>query len=201
MFLPDIGYVQGMNYIGHFFVKHLLCNEEDAFWVLVSLFSRWDMKGLFTSGMPELHLRFFQLDRLVQWHAPELSEQFTTLQITPNLYATSWFVTLLTDFTLMPADQILLLWDTMFLYHRNPSEQWSVLYRCLIMLLLLAEERLLESSDFDQVLLVLHQFPFQEVCKGGVQSLLKLAEQRLEHTLTMPDQLWILRREWNGLSS
>jgi len=200
LFLPDVGYVQGMNYIAHFFIKYMNSQPEDAFWVIVALLSRPDMQGLFTPGMPVLHLRFFQLSHLLERHAPYLAAHLEDLGIPPNLYATSWFITLLTDFTVIPMDQLLILWDILFLHHNEPSEQWAIVFNCLIMTLVLAEGLFLQLHEFDQVLHLMHRLPFKEL-SGGVVALLVLAKKRLEKDSTMKEQLQVFQQKWNRLNA
>ena len=60
------------------------------------------------------HCRFFQLSHLLERHAPYLAAHLEDLGIPPNLYATSWFITLLTDFTVIPMDQVGVLMNVFF---------------------------------------------------------------------------------------
>lgn len=50
--------------------------------------------------------RFFQLNRLLMWHLPELFEHFESCGVHTNLFATSWFVTLLSDGGMLPDREV-----------------------------------------------------------------------------------------------
>jgi Rab-GTPase-TBC domain len=41
------------------------------------------------------HCLLLQLNRLVMWHLPALHTHFTACDVSANLYATSWLITLL----------------------------------------------------------------------------------------------------------
>lgn len=50
--------------------------------------------------------RFFQLNRLLMWHLPDLYDHFEACGVQTNLYATSWFVTLLSDGGMLPDSEV-----------------------------------------------------------------------------------------------
>ena len=50
--------------------------------------------------------RFFQLNRLLMWHLPELHEHFEACGVQTNLFATSWFMTLLSDGGMLPDEEV-----------------------------------------------------------------------------------------------
>lgn len=56
--------------------------------------------------MPSIRRRFFQLNRLLMWHLPDLSEHFEACGVQTNLFATSWFMTLLSDGGMLPDEEV-----------------------------------------------------------------------------------------------
>ncbi len=56
--IPEVGYCQGMNFIGSTLIANLE-SEELGFWVFMNLLVIRDMKSLFLPGVPELHLKNF----------------------------------------------------------------------------------------------------------------------------------------------
>jgi TBC1 domain family member 10 len=52
-------------------------DEEDSFYMLVSLLDNYQMAGLYKPGLPLLNKYFFQLNLLFKMHLPELHEHFT----------------------------------------------------------------------------------------------------------------------------
>jgi hypothetical protein len=56
--IPEVGYCQGMNFIGSTLIANLE-SEELGYWVFMNLLMIRDMKSLFLPGVPELHLKNF----------------------------------------------------------------------------------------------------------------------------------------------
>ncbi|KAK6359295.1 GTPase-activating protein [Orbilia brochopaga] len=89
---PEVGYVQGMAFLG----APLLLNmtEEEAFCMLVELMRTYSLRDMFTPGMKGLHLRLYQYDRLLEDLCPALSVHLNRRKAQSSLYATQWFLTL-----------------------------------------------------------------------------------------------------------
>ncbi|KAF3925700.1 Carabin [Arthrobotrys entomopaga] len=89
---PEVGYVQGMAFLG----APLLLNmtEEEAFCLLVELMRTYSLREMFTPGMKGLHLRLYQYDRLLEDLCPALSVHLNRRKAQSSLYATQWFLTL-----------------------------------------------------------------------------------------------------------
>lgn len=68
--------------------------EEEAFTLFVRLMSSYDLRSLFTPNMTGLHLRLFQFERLLEEMEPTLYCHLHRRGVSPNLYATQWFLTL-----------------------------------------------------------------------------------------------------------
>ncbi|KAF3942478.1 Carabin [Dactylella cylindrospora] len=89
---PEVGYVQGMAFLG----APLLLNmtEEEAFCILVELMRTYSLRDMFTPGMKGLHLRLYQYDRLLEDLCPALAIHLNRRKAQSSLYATQWFLTL-----------------------------------------------------------------------------------------------------------
>lgn len=70
--------------------------EEQAFCVLVKIMFDYGLRDLFKLGFDALHLRFYQLERLMQDYAHELHAHFNDIGIETHMYASQWFLTLFT---------------------------------------------------------------------------------------------------------
>ena len=70
--------------------------EEQAFCVLVKIMFDYGLRDLFKLGFDALHLRFYQLERLMQDYAHELHGHFNDIGIETHMYASQWFLTLFT---------------------------------------------------------------------------------------------------------
>ncbi len=92
LFDEGVGYAQGINFIA----MPLLFNmtEEEAFTLLVRLMSKYDLRSMFTGDMAGLHLRLYQFDRLLEDNDPALYCHLRRRNVSPELYATQWFLTL-----------------------------------------------------------------------------------------------------------
>ncbi|KAJ1930724.1 GTPase-activating protein [Tieghemiomyces parasiticus] len=89
---PEVGYCQGIAFI----VAPLLLNmpEEEAFCLLVRLMQAYDLRGHFTPTMEKLHLRLYQLEKLVEETLPLVHRHFIKEGIHPSMFASQWFMTL-----------------------------------------------------------------------------------------------------------
>jgi hypothetical protein len=182
IFMPSsVGYVQGMNFLCRFVLEcigkdsHIQNVKEEAFWLMAGLMSKFGLLGLYAPGMPLLRLRLYQLDKLIMWNMPLLFQHLHDCEVVSDLYATSWFITLLADGSLLgnvgtplacPAskwsaqlrgliptnfpffqDSLMELWDHLFLrVNSSADEQWSVIYRVVLELLRRAESLLLDIN-------------------------------------------------------
>lgn len=57
-----------MNFIAGLLIDSLHGNEEQAFLVFMFLIRDRDMKPLFLPGVPELHLKNYQMAQLIKFH-------------------------------------------------------------------------------------------------------------------------------------
>jgi Rab-GTPase-TBC domain-containing protein len=68
--------------------------EEEAFCMFVKIMSKYNLREMFTQDMPGLHLHLYQFERLLEDLEPALYCHLNRRGVTPNLYATQWFLTL-----------------------------------------------------------------------------------------------------------
>lgn len=92
LFDEAVGYAQGMNFL----VMPLLFNmpEEEAFCLLVRLMNHYHLRDMFIQDMPGLHLHLYQFERLLEDFEPALYCHLHRKHVSPQLYATQWFLTL-----------------------------------------------------------------------------------------------------------
>ena len=92
LFDDAVGYPQGMN----FMVMPLLFTmpEEEAFCLLVRLMNKYQVRDLFIQDMPGLHMHLYQFERLLEDLEPALYCHLNRRSVTPQLYATQWFMTM-----------------------------------------------------------------------------------------------------------
>eukprot|EP00903_Cladosiphon_okamuranus_P013541 g12613.t1 len=195
-FVPDVGYVQGMNFVCRSLLQ-VYPDEEEAFWVFVGMLQRFRLRELYCPGMPLLRLRFFQLNRLLMWHLPDLHEHFEACGVQTNLFATSWFVTLLSDGGMLPDEEVKVVWDRIFLHSNSPASQWAPMFLFLLELLRRASEALKKESRFSELIQRLVNMPFRDLCRGnGANRTIEEARRRFETSSPMPVQLLLLHDQW-----
>ncbi|KAG8201686.1 hypothetical protein JTE90_012751 [Oedothorax gibbosus] len=92
---PEIGYCQGQSFLAAALLLHI--PEEQAFSILVKIMFEYGLRNLFRNGFEELHLRLYQLEKLVEERIPELHAHFYDLGIEMHMFASQWFLTLYTS--------------------------------------------------------------------------------------------------------
>ncbi|XP_013410122.1 rab GTPase-activating protein 1-like isoform X2 [Lingula anatina] len=90
----EIGYCQGLSFLAAGLVLHM--PEEQAFAVLVKIMFDYGLRDLFKNSFDDLHLKFYQLERLMQDQLSDLYEHFMELRLEAHMYASQWFLTLFT---------------------------------------------------------------------------------------------------------
>ena len=100
--IPGISYSQGMNYIGAFILNMLKSikeekDEEEAFYLLLGLFTSTKYGELFKKNLELLKKFYFIFERLISIYIPELYVFFENNRINVSCFITSWFITLFTN--------------------------------------------------------------------------------------------------------
>ncbi|XP_061788102.1 rab GTPase-activating protein 1 isoform X1 [Nerophis lumbriciformis] len=90
----EIGYCQGQSFLAAVLLLHM--PEEQAFSVLVKIMFQYGLRNLFKQNFEDLHCKFFQLERLMQEHLPDLYAHFLNVGLEAHMYASQWFLTLFT---------------------------------------------------------------------------------------------------------
>ena len=93
---PNINYSQGMNFIAAFLLN--ICeNEEEAFYLFISLLNTSDYGKLFTNELANLKKFFYVFERLLNILLPELFNYLKVNNVKMSYFTSSWFITLFTD--------------------------------------------------------------------------------------------------------
>ncbi|KAF6038390.1 RABGAP1 [Bugula neritina] len=70
--------------------------EEQAFSVLVKIMYDYHLRNFYKDGFQDLHLRFYQLERIFQNQLPDLYGHFIDIQLEAHMYASQWFLSMFT---------------------------------------------------------------------------------------------------------
>lgn len=141
LFDEGVGYAQGINFIA----MPLLFNmsEEEAFTLLVRLMSKYDIRSMFTPDMTGLHLRLYQFERLLEEYEPAVYCHLKRRHVTPQLYATQWFLTLFAY--RFPLQLVLRIYDLIL------SDGLTAILKFGIVLMQHNRQALLEMKDMSQL--------------------------------------------------
>ena len=90
----DIKYCQGMNFISC--VLYEIFGEEEAFYILLSLFRNTEYPLIFAKDLKKLKIFFYVFQRIIQLFEPELSTCLNIHNMTVNTFVPPWFITLFT---------------------------------------------------------------------------------------------------------
>jgi hypothetical protein len=107
----DVGYCQGMDYVTSFLLEQANWDEATAFALLDMLMEERNLGEMFSIGLPGLRRSFHQFNVLMAMHAPDLTIHFEKEQIDATMFATNWFMTLFTDYKLLPQKCVLTIFD------------------------------------------------------------------------------------------
>lgn len=142
---PNLGYVQGMNYIVGALLWH--CTEVDAFWIFVGLMERHELRDTYLPGFPGLskHCQIIQLLTLEK--LSNLHRHFAQFDVTCKMYATEWCFSLFGS--VVPANEMVTVLDEFF------KKGWIFFYKFVMYILFRLESRLLAANDLADIIMPL----------------------------------------------
>ncbi|KAL3189670.1 hypothetical protein MRX96_021138 [Rhipicephalus microplus] len=91
---PEVGYCQGLSFLAAALLLHM--PEEQAFGVFCKIMSEYGLRDLFRNSFECLHLKLFQLERLMEDQLPQLYAHFVDLGVETHMFGSQWFLTLFT---------------------------------------------------------------------------------------------------------
>lgn len=87
-------------------------DEVEAFTLLVKLMNKYGLREMFINDMPGLHRSLFLFERLLEDFEPAVYCHLRRRGVSPNLYATQWFLTLFAY--RFPLQLVLRIYDLIF---------------------------------------------------------------------------------------
>ena len=85
-----------MNYVASFII-HLMNDEEEIFYFLISLFNNTNYGKLFLNDFSKLKKYFYFFERLLHIYLPEVYLYFINYNINVSFFISSWFITIFTN--------------------------------------------------------------------------------------------------------
>ena len=183
-------YCQGMNYIAAFLYENTL-NEEESYYIILSLFMNKKYSSIFKDGMVQLKNYFLIMDRLIYLFLPKIYYHFKRYQIMPDFFMSPYFITLFTHIytTIQEKNNIFILriWDEFII------NGWKSIFEVILTLLKIKEKNLMlcqadELVDFlvnkinkDEIFLNKNLEKFEEIKKNFIipNELMKYLEEEI----------------------
>ncbi|KAK9306336.1 hypothetical protein QLX08_003024 [Tetragonisca angustula] len=137
----EVGYCQGLSFLVASLLLHM--PEEQAFCVLVKLMYDYGLRDLYKDRFDNLHMRFYQLNRLIEDQLPELYKHFCDRGVETHMFAAQWFLTLFT--ARFPLYLVFHILDVFLL------QGLDTLFQVALALLMLCKKELLQL-DFESIL-------------------------------------------------
>ena len=111
LYFPNIGYVQGMNFIMGFLLMLSGGNEIEAFWAFVTLFRdhRFLMMGFFERDFPLLEFYLYVFYSILEEEMPLVHRHLKEQQLPDQLWIFKWYMTLFIHSA--PQVQVVRIWD------------------------------------------------------------------------------------------
>ena len=140
-FNPDVGYVQGMNFIVVALLR--IFDEAQSFWMLALIVQDW-LPDHFSHAMVGNHIDCRVLAKLTAEHLPRLAARLAELDVSVQLLTTRWFLCLWSS--VLPVRALHRLWDLLFVM--GPAGSMQAALACMT----LCEPSVLEARDIGDAL-------------------------------------------------
>ncbi|KAF5399601.1 hypothetical protein PHET_06622 [Paragonimus heterotremus] len=183
----EVGYCQGLSFFAAVLLLHM--PVEQAFTLMVQVNNRYGVRELFLNDFEGLHMRLYQLKRIVQDQLSDVDKHFTELGLETHMYASQWFLTLFT--AKFPLTLVFCIVD-LFL-----AEGMIFIFKMALTLLRLARRDLL-GLDFEGVLKYLRvTMPKRFIDTQAGDDLLAAAVS----AKVTPSRMLKYAREWRALKA
>lgn len=138
----NTGYVQGMGFLAALFLTYM--NEEDSFWMLYCVFSKYNLEEVYTKNFPGLRKKLYIFIKLLEKFVPKIYNKLKEKEVVPTMYASQWFFTLFTN--TFPFEIIVRIFDCFFL------EGEKIIYRIALAIFKIRENKLLKTKSFETLM-------------------------------------------------
>eukprot|EP00834_Sanchytrium_tribonematis_P002904 NODE_100_length_20331_cov_1.214462.p3 type:complete len:432 gc:universal NODE_100_length_20331_cov_1.214462:12327-11032(-) len=91
VFDGNVGYCQGMSFLGGILVLHL--SEPEAFAAFVQIMNNFQIGSFYQPNMAGLNVCIYQFDSLLQDFLPNVHDHLVKNEVDSNLFVSQWFLT------------------------------------------------------------------------------------------------------------
>lgn len=97
---PDVGYLQGMNFIVGYFLIRYNNDEVKTFKTMSELLKnyKFGLKGLFTTEFPRLFLAIYQVEHLMKIYYFDIYDTLQKIELDTMVWITPWIFTLFSKY-------------------------------------------------------------------------------------------------------
>ena len=94
----ELGYFQGMNYIIGFIMHLLNYNEEESFYLYLSIVINTEFKNIYKNNLELLNKYIYFLNKYIELYTPKIAQYLKENIIDPSFFCQTWFFTLFTKY-------------------------------------------------------------------------------------------------------
>ena len=142
IYLPALGYVQGMNYICASLLWHT--SEVNAFWLMVKLMQDYHLSENFADGLPGLMMHCEKVEEYIKEIWPKLYKHLIEYSIVPGMFMTDWCITIFTN--VIPIEKIGLFFTYFF------QDGWEYFYKLSLEILDRLRKKIMKLDDRQEIL-------------------------------------------------
>ena len=137
-----------MNYMVSYIYQNTL-NEEDSFYIILSLFITKKFSSIFQKNMSKLKTYFSLMDKLIYLYLPKIHFHFKKNQIKTDFFLSPYFITLFTHIYPFIQEKnnifIMRVWDEFII------NGWKTIFEIILTLLKLKEKILIKLEGDELV--------------------------------------------------
>ena len=94
----ELGYFQGMNYIIGFLMHLLDFDEEETFYLYLSIIMNTDFKIIYKNNLELVNKYIYFLRKYIEMYTPKIAQYLDENIIDPSFFCQTWFFTLFTKY-------------------------------------------------------------------------------------------------------
>ncbi|KAK2962590.1 putative TBC1 domain family member 12 [Blattamonas nauphoetae] len=187
LFRPDIGYVQGMSYLGICCLMNL--DEMEAFFVFTNLIlTSHFLFSLYKGSTAEIERHLVLFDAAVSVSLPEVSARLLSFQIKAGIYGMDWFMTMFVS--CLPLECVMVVWD------RYAVDGEVALIQAGLAILMYLTPVIL-TQEYEEIMMALHR-PLDPICVSQLADLMDKSDMKPKRWRALLEKLDSCdRRLWN----
>eukprot|EP01017_Pseudomicrothorax_dubius_P025059 TRINITY_DN2672_c0_g1_i10.p1 TRINITY_DN2672_c0_g1~~TRINITY_DN2672_c0_g1_i10.p1 ORF type:complete len:455 (+),score=55.26 TRINITY_DN2672_c0_g1_i10:268-1632(+) len=142
---PQIGYVQGMNFLAGSLLYH--SEEFVAFWLLVMIIEKFELRDIYLPELPGLSKHMQIMEVLLFQHQKDIYEQLYQNNLRMEFFLPEWIMSLACN--IIPLENLTIFFTCIL------SKGWAFFYSLILEYLRFLEHFIVASGDIDTLLQVL----------------------------------------------